>query len=275
MTTIDASATPGTAATAPATARATVNAETFLAGAVARLDLDAARRMYYEQDEFIVIENLVAPEIIARWEHELEALKPRIHRNYIPRHKKGGSVDYGTVARLAPSMAAVYHSPSFLGALGRIADAPMKECPVSDPHRCALYAYTEAGDHIGFHYDTSYYKDRRWTVLVGFIDESSSKLRCHLHTRNRGRAVEKIDLKVRAGTVVLFNGDKLWHAVTPIADGERRYIVSMQYVTSGDMNPFMRFVSNMKDSVAYFGLKNVFLGGRGRANGAASSNVTT
>jgi hypothetical protein len=26
------------------------------------------------------------------------------------------------------------------------------------------------------------------------------------------------------------------------------------------MNPFMRFVSNMKDSIAYFGLKEVFFG---------------
>jgi hypothetical protein len=38
----------------------------------------------------------------------------------------------------------------------------------------------------------------------------------------------------------------------------------MQYVTTGDMNPFMRFVSNMKDSIAYFGLREVFLGKRNR-----------
>ena len=36
----------------------------------------------------------------------------------------------------------------------------------------------------------------------------------------------------------------------------------MQYVTTGKMNPFMRFISNMKDAVAYFGLRGVF--GKGR-----------
>ena len=46
---------------------------------------------------------------------------------------------------------------------------------------------------------------------------------------------------------------------------ESRYMVSMQYVASGDMNPFMRFVSNMKDSIAYCGLKEVFFGRRNRA----------
>jgi hypothetical protein len=248
--------------------------EARLADAVRRLDLDAARRKYYEQDEFLVLENMVPGEIVAQWENELEALKPQIHRNFIPKHKKGGSVDYETVSQLAPAITAVYHSAALQRAFSQITDAPMKECPSSDLHRCALYAYTEAGDHIGFHYDTSYYKDRRWTVLIGFIDESSSKLLCHLHTRNKNRAPEKLELKVGPGTVVLFNGDKVWHAVTPTAEGERRFIVSLQYVTNGDMNPFMRFVSNMKDSIAYFGLKKVFFGARrpGRNGTAPGSN---
>jgi len=44
----------------------------------------------------------------------------------------------------------------------------------------------------------------------------------------------------------------------------------MQYVTSGEMNPFMRFVSNMKDSIAYFGLKEVFFERRRKRNASAS-----
>ena len=248
--------------------------EQRLSAALARVDLAAARRKYYEQDEFLVLENLVPQEIIAQWSKELEQLKPRIHRNFIPKHKKGGSVDFNTVAQLGPSITAVYHSPALQKALSQIADATMNECPDSDLHRCALYAYTEAGDHIGFHYDTSYYKDRRWTVLIGFVDESSSKLVCHLHTRNKGHEVEKLELKVTPGTVVLFNGDKVWHCVTPIAENEHRYIVSMQYVTNGDMNPFMRFVSNMKDGIAYFGLKSVFLGGRKKQAAAGSGKAT-
>lgn len=236
--------------------------DALLAQAAAKLDLVAARQKYRDQDEFVVLENFVTPEIMAQWTRELDALKPQIHRNFIPKHKKGGSVGYDTVVELGPTITAVYHSPAFQKLLCQIADATMQECPDSDQHRCAFYAYTEAGDHIGFHYDTSYYKDRRWTVLIGFVDESSSKLLCHLHTKNPGHEVEKLDLKVGPGTVVLFNGDKLWHCVTPIAENEHRFIVSMQYVTDGDMNPFMRFVSNMKDSIAYFGLKRVFLGGK-------------
>ena len=153
-------------------------------------------------------------------------------------------------------------APQLLGFLRRIAGAEMKECPTNDPHRCAFYAYTEEGDHMGFHYDTSYYKDRRWTLLVGFKDDSSSRLVCHLHTKNPGHEIEKLELKMTPGMLVLFNGDKVYHAVTPTKAGETRYVVSMQFVTSGDMNPFMRFISNMKDAVAYFGLRGVFGAGK-------------
>jgi len=230
----------------------------LLEAACARQDLAQHRRNYLEQDEFVVVEDFLPAEVLEQWEAQFEQLKPHVHRNFIPKHKKGGSVAYSTVHQLAPAMTGVYHDPRFLGFLQQIVDARLNECPDSDPHRCAFYSYTEEGDHIGWHYDTSYYKDRRWTVLVGFQDESSSKLLCHLHTRNKGREVVKLELKIKPGTLVIFNGDKVWHCVTPVQANEFRHIISMQYVTNGEMNPFMRFVSNMKDAIAYFGFKGVF-----------------
>jgi alkylated DNA repair dioxygenase AlkB len=248
----------------PSAAEIATDIEGLLQQAIARLDVDALRRRYEAQDEFVVVEAFLPEAVLARWREELEALKPHIHRNFIPKHKKGGSVGYDTVRALAPTINAVYQSPALLALLCRIAGADMKECPPSDPHRCALYAYTEAGDHIGWHYDTSYYKDRRWTLLVGLHDQSSSRLVCRLHTRSPGHAVEELALRVGPGTLVLFNGDKVYHCVTPTQPGEERYIITMQYVTSGEMSPLMRFVSNMKDSIAYFGLKEVFFGAKRR-----------
>jgi hypothetical protein len=49
--------------------------------------------------------------------------------------------------------------------------AKLSLCPENDPHSCALYYYTEPGDHIGFHYDTSYYKGARYTILMGLVDK--------------------------------------------------------------------------------------------------------
>jgi 2OG-Fe(II) oxygenase superfamily len=234
-----------------------------------RLDRARLRQQYLDQDEFLVVESFLPSDLLARWEAELEILKPHLHRNFIPKHKKGGSIGYETIRALAPSINAVYQSQALLQFLRALVDAEIQECPDSDPHRCALYAYTEEGDHIGWHYDTSYYKDRRWTVLVGLQDQSASRLVCRLYTRRPGRAVEDLELQVAPGMLVLFNGDKVHHAVTPLHKGEHRFIISMQYVTNGEMNPFMSFVSNMKDSIAYFGWRQVF--GRRKKNADAKT----
>jgi hypothetical protein len=55
------------------------------------------------------------------------------------------------------------------------------------------------------------------------------------------------------GTVVLFNGDKLWHAVTPLGKGEERIILTLQYVTNQQIGPVKKLFSNVKDAFAYFG----------------------
>lgn len=236
-----------------------------VARALEAVDLAGARETYWRQNEFLVLERLFPEPLVAEWLAEVERVRPAVNRNYIPRHKKGGSVSYDQVHARAPHISGVYHSAALLDLLRRLTGAAMQPCPATDPHRCALYAYTEEGDHIGWHYDTSYYKDRRWTLLVGLEDHSSSRLLCHLHTRARDRAVQKLELRVAPGTAVLFNGDTVYHCVTPTRAGEWRFIVSMQFVTNAHMNPLLRFVSHMKDAIAYFGLKEVFLGKRAGA----------
>ncbi|HEX7127934.1 MAG TPA: 2OG-Fe(II) oxygenase, partial [Thermodesulfobacteriota bacterium] len=185
-----------------------------------------------------------------------------IHRNYVPRHKKGGSVSAYTLAREAPAIVALYHAPALVGFLSAVSGQPLRPCPESDPHACALYFYTEPGDHIGFHYDTSYYRGARFTVLVGLIERSSSRLVCQPFKGDPTREPRELRLATEPGTLVFFNGDRLWHAVTPLGEGEERVSLTLEYVTDPTMSPVKRFVSNMKDAIAYFGFRTVFGGGR-------------
>ncbi len=41
-----------------------------------------------------------------------------------------------------------------------LVDAPLMLCPENDPRSCTLSYDKEPGDHIGFHYDTSYYQGK-------------------------------------------------------------------------------------------------------------------
>ena len=229
-----------------------------IARALERLDVEAARATYWRQDEFLVLERWLPPAVVEAFAAEVDRVRPAVHRNFIPRHKKGGSVGFHTLAAQAPSILTLYRHPAFIDMLARVTGARVEPCPESDPHSCALYFYTEPGDHIGFHYDTSYYRGARYTILVGIVERSSSRLVCQLYKDNPGRATEEVRLATEPGTLVLFNGDKLWHAITPLGAGEERVSLTLEYVTDPHMAPVKRFVSNMKDAIAYFGFRAVF-----------------
>ncbi|TFH24205.1 MAG: 2OG-Fe(II) oxygenase [Myxococcales bacterium] len=235
-----------------------IDVDAVLAGELEQLDLDSLRRQYLEHDEFLYVENFLPRALLDPALQELEQLVRYSHRNYIPRHKKGGSVDFDTIEGMAPTIRDLYLSPSFLEFVRALVGAPADLCPDSDLHRCALYCYTEAGDHIGYHYDTSYYQGSRYTVLLGLRDRSSARLSCKLRTRDPNRETIGLELATPPGSLVLFNGDKVLHAITPIAEGEERFSLTMQYVTDSTMRPLLRFVSDMKDAIAYFGFRKVF-----------------
>ena len=60
------------------------------------------------------------------------------------------------------------------------------------------------------------------------------------------------------GSMVIFNGDKVYHGVSPSREGERRVVFTMEYVTSREMGRAQRLFSNLKDAFAYFGIKSLF-----------------
>lgn len=229
-----------------------------IARVLGALDVEAVRAAYWRQNEFVVLERCLPPAIIDPFLAEVEAVRPAVHRTYLPRHKKGGSVSAFVLAAAAPAILALYRSSAFLDFLGRVTDRRLQRCPPDDPHACALYFYTEPGDHIGFHYDRSYYRGARYTVLVGLIERSSSRLVCQPFKRVPGRAPVELRLATEPGTLVLFNGDTLWHAISPLGAGEERVSLTLEYVTDPAMRPLQRLVSNMKDAIAYFGFRSVF-----------------
>ena len=215
-------------------------------------------RQYWEQGEFLALERLMPMSLVDEFMQEVEGVRPKINRNFIPKHKKGGSVSYYLLQEYAPTILALYRNQAWIKMLSQISGVPLLLCPDEDPHACALYFYTEPGDHIGYHYDTSYYKGARYTVLIGLHDQSSSQLLCRLHTKDANQEVEELSLATEPGTFIFFNGDKLHHAVSPLAESEERIVLTLQYVTDPTMSFTHRWFSNMKDAVGYFGWSALF-----------------
>jgi hypothetical protein len=163
----------------------------------------------------------------------------------------------------------LYRSKELIGWLEQLSGDQLQVSPADDPHAYALYYYTRPGDHIGWHYDTSYYDGRRYTLLLGVIDDSSCRLEYELHTRNPDVPDQPGSVQYPPGSLVFFDGDKLRHRITPAGANEMRVSLTFEYVTDPNMRPWRRFISNMKDAIAYFGFRQVFrqMTSRGQTNG--------
>ncbi|WP_414570651.1 2OG-Fe(II) oxygenase [Nostoc sp. CCY 9925] len=222
--------------------------QTEIYQAIAAVDYQKLQAEFQAQNEFLVLENFLPNSILNKFLSLLPSLQPAINRNYIPNHKKGGSISRYSLDSLAPIFGEFYQLNAFFEFLNKITGEKLLPCPNYDPHTYALYYYTEPGDHIQYHYDTSYYRGKRYTVLLGLVERSSSKLEYQLYRDIPDRETQMRSLSLTPGTLVLFNGDNLYHRVTPLGQNEQRIVLTLEYVTDTHMGMLKRFVSNIKDA---------------------------
>lgn len=235
----------------------TIDVENNMTRTLAGADLVRSSRTYWEQNECLVLDRFIPKKIVGPCLTEVELLRKNIFRNYVPGHKQGGSVSYYAIRNEfheSSAIVSLYRSPALRRFLSQIVKEELLLCPEQDPHSCALYYYTKPGDHIGFHHDTSYYKGKRYTVLMGLIERSEQcRLVAHMPAPGTAETVSEQSISLDPGSLVIFNGDKLWHAVTPLGHREERIVLTLQYVTNQDMGPIHRAFSNLKDVFGYFG----------------------
>lgn len=114
--------------------------------ALDRLDASRLAREYWAQDELLLIPEFLPAAAVDALLDDLRRRELGLNRNYVPRHKKGGSVSHFAIAEDGPALLAFYRSERFRRFLSQLVRADLKLCPDEDPHACALYFYTEAGD---------------------------------------------------------------------------------------------------------------------------------
>jgi hypothetical protein len=241
------------------------DADRAIAASLSSLDAKRLRSEFVAQGAFLYLEDFLPRDVTARLVAAVESVKASVNRNYLPGHKQGGSVSRHTIDRLAPFIAELYRCAGLRDWLGQLCGERLQPSPADDPHAYALYFYTRPGDHIGWHYDTSYYRGRRYTLLLGIVDRSSCRLDYELHTREPGVTVAPGSVKIPPGGLVFFDGDRLRHRITPLGEAQIRVSLTFEYVTDPTMHAWWRLISNMKDAVAYFGLRQVFRSLQGRA----------
>lgn len=178
----------------------------------------------------------------------------KTERSYLPSHKKGGTVAYETLICEAPKTVALYQSAWLSGMLSEIVGEKLQPTPLADQSSCSVLFYERAGDHIGWHYDHNFYRGRHVTVLVPVVNEgvdgaglSSAQLQARIDGRDEV-------IPTPPNSLIVFEGQKVLHRVTPIKNGERRIILSMTFTTD-PRNSWAQGVKRRIKDTAFFGVR--------------------
>jgi hypothetical protein len=175
-------------------------------------------------------------------------------RSFVPTHKQGGTVAYETLIAAAPAIVACYHSTGLRDIVSRLVGIPIEPTPIHDQSSLSVLVYNKPGDHIGWHYDHNFYRGRHFTVLLAIHNAGRAAhglSHAVLKARLPGR---EIDISTAANTLVVFEGARVRHRVTPIRAGERRIVLSMTYCTDTRSTWRQGWSRRLKDT-AFFGLR--------------------
>ena len=207
------------------------------------------------ESKLATLDTVLAADVFAQIAAEVAALI-ETERSYLPAHKKGGTVAYSVLREKAPALVSHYHSATMRLLVSRIVDVEVRPTPLHDESSCSVLFYEKPGDHINWHYDHNFYRGRHFTVLIPVVNQGrdGGLSKARLMAKQGGRDVE---VATSPNRLIIFEGAKVRHKVTPISEGERRIVWSMTYCADSRNSIFQGVARRMKDT-AFFGLRSLW-----------------
>jgi hypothetical protein len=201
----------------------------------------------------VTIPDFLARDHFEALEGEITAMMG-VERSYVPAHKRGGTIAYETIIKRASMITSLYHSEALQALISRIVGDKVRPTPLHDQSSLSILVYDRPGDHIGWHYDHNFYRGRHFTLLLPVVNAGSGA-----SGRSHARLLARIEgsettIEAAPNTLVLFEGAKILHKVSPIIAGERRVVISMTYCTDPRANAAQAIARRIKDT-AFFGIR--------------------
>ena len=205
------------------------------------------------ENRLCIVPDILPPDLFASLRSDILQLAQR-ERTFIPAHKKGATIGYDVLRNGAPKVTALYHSHACQNFLSRAVERKLGPTPIRDNSSLSVLLYDRPGDHIGWHYDHNFYRGRHFTALIGIenANHDGSALSGAKLIVRRGR--QDVEIPTPPNTLILFEGAKTLHKVTPIYERERRAMLSMTYCTDPRNSPLQEAARKVKDT-AFFGMR--------------------
>jgi hypothetical protein len=209
----------------------------------------------FRSDLLLRVTDFVTPDTLRHLRDEALANLPRGIRSYIPVHKKGRSLPYEHIHELAPACLSFYHSRAVKDWISEVVGEKVRPALDHDQSALSILFYDQPGDHIQWHYDHNYYHGRQFTVLLSLVNKSGNGKAISASTLQRKNADGKeVNVWTEENTLIVFEGARVVHRVTPTEDGDLRVMLSMTYNTDPRIRPMMEIARRVKD-IAFHGVK--------------------
>ncbi len=206
----------------------------------------------FARERILTVADFLAPESLEALRSECLANREHVERSYLPGHKKGGTLSYEAIHHRAPTCLAFYHSPTLHRWLSDVVGETLVPTADHDQSSCSILVYDQGGDHINWHYDHNFYRGRHFTVLLSLVNRSAAGGISAGRLMQRKKNGDEPAWACEENTLVIFEGARVLHRASPIADGDLRVMLSMTLCTNPRINPVMELVRRAKDT-AYYG----------------------
>jgi hypothetical protein len=200
----------------------------------------------------VAIPSAVEDAVLARLRNEALEFSLSGERSWVPGHKQGGTISYADLIDRHAAAVAFYRSPGLAALISTVVGEPMGPTPIHDQSSCTLLCYLQPRDRIGWHYDHNFYRGRHITILLVLENRRLSDngpSSSHTEAVLDGRPNSVLD---RPGTLIVFEGARVLHRATALADGERRILMAMT-MTSDPRNHWWQGLLRRGKDMAYFG----------------------
>jgi hypothetical protein len=184
---------------------------------------------------------------------ELSAVQA-VERGYIPLKRKAGTIAYETLIETSPTFVTLYHSSELLAFLSGCTGVHLVPTPIRDQSSLSLLIYDKPGDYIGWHYDHNFYKGRHFTVILCLVNQGSAVDGLSHASFAMIKDGQEQYISAAPNTLIMFEGNKVYHRVTPIEENERRVVMSMTFCTEPSSS-WPQAVSRRIKDTAFFGLR--------------------
>lgn len=220
-------------------------------------DAECVARTYRDQGQIVYLESALRQDTLARALGECRSLRSRARRRWFPGVRRGGAIGYQALQELAPSIVNLYRSPAFVRFVGQIVGRDLLLKSERDGLACAVYWYRRQGDHMRAHFDhCGCSEEASITILCGLVDDCTNHLEYQVKGEH-GMLLSPKLLAIEPGAMLIFNGSRVLHGVTPLGENEERAVLALSYTSQAVMPWSHRLHQNIKDALVYFGLPGI------------------